>query len=75
MWRKVLAVLCVPVVLLFLASGIPYAVNSTIAQLRPEAVAGSKVAYLFGMTLGLAVTVLVVFFLSRLLIRTFRKHR
>jgi hypothetical protein len=74
MWRKVLAVLCVPVVLL-LATSIPYALHSTGAQLRPEAGTGYMAAYLFGMTLGLAVTVLVVFFLSRWIMRTFWKLR
>lgn len=43
MWRKVLAVLCVPVVLL-LATSIPYALHSTSAQLRPEADTGYMVA-------------------------------
>lgn len=74
MWRKILAALCVPVVVV-LALSIPTALRTTVAQLRPGASTGYKVGYLVGMTLAFAVTVLVIFFLSRWIVRSFRKPR
>lgn len=76
MWRKILAALCVPVVVL-LAWSIPATLRTTLAQLRPGASTGYKAGYLIGMSLACAVTVLVIFFLSRWILRSFRKplHR
>jgi hypothetical protein len=70
MWKKVLSVLCIPVVLL-LAISIPSTISSTLARM-PDEGAGYKGGYLFGMVVSLVITVLVIFFLSRWIIRTLR---
>jgi len=73
MWLKILAVLCVPVVVV-LALSIPYALSGSLSRLPAHSSAGYKAGYLFGVFLAFAVTALVVLLLSRWIFRTFRKR-
>ncbi len=69
MWKKALAILCIPVVLL-LALSIPSTFVSTLGQLHDGAPAAFRGGYLFGMALGFLLTAAAIFFLSRWIIRT-----
>lgn len=73
MWKKALAVLCVPVVL-WLAISVPVTMASVMEQ-PPVGSAGFRGGYWAGTVAGLLITVAVLFFLSRWIVRTLRGPR
>ncbi|HEX2616444.1 MAG TPA: hypothetical protein VHL57_02825 [Flavobacteriales bacterium] len=74
MWKKVLAALCVPVVLALTLS-IPYSLRKTLARMSSGDDASYQGGYIFGAFVGMAGVVLAIFFLSRWIIRTFKGAR
>jgi len=73
MWKKLLAVVCIPVVLI-LALSVPYAVRSTAAKM-PQEPSGYRTGYIIGSMIGMAITLLVIFFLGRWILRTLNDRK
>ncbi len=71
MWKRILAILCIPVVLLLFMS-IPYSFRTTLAQLGSHESQAFRGGYYFGMVIGFTITALAIFFLGRWILRTLR---
>lgn len=74
MWKRVLAVLCIPVVLLLFMS-IPYSFRSTLGHLNSGESQAFRGGYYVGMIIGFIITASAIFFLGRWIMRTLRTRK